>query len=156
MEEASISEQGRFVRLLCEPRPDYPEWRTSFREEGLTYELLAKSNAYNGLALIGKKFSMPNRYYHEIWLCPDENGQQLPSCISLGPSGDAARNLNESGSECIWIFWATSHIEAMQIYYDFLDFGTYRTEFPEDSEPYPDAWIAEQHAYLSAHKNGQG
>jgi hypothetical protein len=99
---------------------------------------------------------LPKRYYHEIWLSPDEDGQLLPSCISLGPTGDAARNLNESGSECVWVFWAMSPIDAMQIYYDFLDFGTYRTEFPEDSELYPDAWITEQHAYLSVLKNGQG
>ncbi|TPG80098.1 hypothetical protein EAH74_23035 [Pseudomonas mandelii] len=25
---------------------------------------------------------------------------------------------------------------------------------PEDSEPYPDAWIVEQHAYLSTLENG--
>lgn len=40
---------------------------------------------------------MPKRYLHEIWLSPDEDGQLLPSCIPLGPSGDAARNMNEPG-----------------------------------------------------------
>lgn len=98
---------------------------------------------------------MHNRYYHEIWLSPDEDGHLLPSCISVGPTGDAARNLNEPGSECVWVFWATSHVEAMRIYYGLLDFGTYRSECPEDSEPYPVAWIAEQKAYLSALGNGK-
>lgn len=95
---------------------------------------------------------MPKRYFHEIWLSPDEDGQLLPSCIPLGPSGDAARNMNEPGSECVWIFWAMSHSEAMQVYYDFLDFGEYRSEFPADLEPYADAWLAEQRAYLSTLK----
>jgi hypothetical protein len=99
---------------------------------------------------------MPNQYHQEIWLSPDESGQQHPSCISLGPTGDAARSLNEPGSKCVWVFWAVSHVEAMQIYYDFLDFGVYRSEFPEDSQPYPDAWIAAQQAYLSALKNKAG
>lgn len=96
---------------------------------------------------------MHNRYYHEIWLSSDEDGQQHPSCISFGPTGNAARNLNEPDSKCVWVFWAMSHVEAMRIYYDFLDFGTYRTELPEDFEPYPDAWIKEQQLYLSSLKN---
>jgi hypothetical protein len=63
--------------------------------------------------------------------------------------------LNEPGSECVWVFWAMSRVEATQIYYDFLDFGTYRSEFQEDSKPYPDSWIAEQQVFLSELKKGQ-
>ncbi|MGE7958563.1 hypothetical protein ACQKQA_18585 [Pseudomonas sp. NPDC089530] len=40
VEEISITETGRIVRLLCEPRAGFLEWRTSFLEAGLTYEVL--------------------------------------------------------------------------------------------------------------------
>ncbi|MBK5352338.1 hypothetical protein JFU37_07430 [Pseudomonas sp. TH41] len=40
VEEVSIAEDGRFVRLLCENPPGFLEWRTCFYEAGLTYELL--------------------------------------------------------------------------------------------------------------------
>jgi hypothetical protein len=103
---------------------------------------------------LNQSLSMPNHYYHEIWLSPDEDGELLPSCIPLGPAGDAARSVSEPGSECVWIFWAMSHIEAMQIYYEFMDFGTYQTEFREDSMPFPNAWISEQLAFLSTLRNG--
>lgn len=44
-------------------------------------------------------------YLHEVWLCPDEFGNALPACIAHGPDGDAARALNEPGSDWIWTFW---------------------------------------------------
>ncbi len=54
-------------------------------------------------------------YIHEIWLCPDEDGELLPTCIHFGPAGNSARELNELGSFCAWLFFANSHFEAMQI-----------------------------------------
>ncbi|MDU8502451.1 hypothetical protein RYB01_25155 [Pseudomonas syringae] len=40
VEEISIGEAGRIVRLLCEPHAGFLEWRTSYFETGLTYEVL--------------------------------------------------------------------------------------------------------------------
>ncbi|WP_285415357.1 hypothetical protein [Pseudomonas sp. efr-133-TYG-5] len=43
VEEVSIGEDGQIVRLLCEYRPGFLEWRMSFYEAELTYELLQDS-----------------------------------------------------------------------------------------------------------------
>lgn len=40
VEEVCIAEDGQIVRLLCEVRPGFLEWRTCFYEAGLAYELL--------------------------------------------------------------------------------------------------------------------
>ena len=40
VEEVYIGEDGQIVRLLCEYRPGFLEWRTVFYEAGLTYEFL--------------------------------------------------------------------------------------------------------------------
>ncbi|PUA47512.1 hypothetical protein C5U62_05945 [Pseudomonas protegens] len=40
VEEVFIGEDGQIVRLLCEHRPGFLEWRTLFYEAGLTYERL--------------------------------------------------------------------------------------------------------------------
>jgi|GEM_PF-7047186 len=40
VEEVSIHEDGQSVRLLCEYRQGFLEWRAWFHEEGLTYEFL--------------------------------------------------------------------------------------------------------------------
>ncbi|MNI05931.1 hypothetical protein D3C73_588980 [compost metagenome] len=40
VEEVSIDEDGHHVRLLCEYREGFLEWRAWFHVEGLTYELL--------------------------------------------------------------------------------------------------------------------
>ena len=42
VEEVSIVETGRVVRLKCEPRAGFPEWGTWFLEAGLTYEVLLR------------------------------------------------------------------------------------------------------------------
>jgi hypothetical protein len=88
-------------------------------------------------------------YLHEVWLCPDSHGNALPACIPYGPDGDAARALNEPGSEWVWTFWASSHAEAMSIYYAFIGYGKYTTQYDEDRLLYPQAWYERQAAYLS-------
>lgn len=40
VEEISMGEAGCIVRLLCEPHAGFLEWRASFFEVGLTYEVL--------------------------------------------------------------------------------------------------------------------
>ncbi len=92
----------------------------------------------------------PPGYLHEIWLRPDEDGYYLPACYAFGPTGDGARELNEPGSYCVLIFWASSHYEAMTFYYSFLNYGTYTTDQEWDYKPYPLKWFEEQRAYLNA------
>ena len=89
-------------------------------------------------------------YLHEIWFCPDGSGNLLPACLPFGPDGDAARALNEPGSRCVYIFWANSHYEAMCIFYAFVDYGNYSTEFSADFEHYPHEWLQAQSEYINA------
>lgn len=80
---------------------------------------------------------------HEVWQCNDG-----PSCIHFGPAGDAARAMHlNDGGRCVWMFWAKSHYEAMQMYYEFVGYGKYNTDHPADYEAYPDSWIYEQEIY---------
>jgi len=96
-------------------------------------------------------------YLHEIWLHHGDNEEELHSCIPFGPAGDGARKLDPPGSSCLFVFWADTHIDAMNIYYDFLGRGSYTSEEPWDSERYPVAWYVEQEAYalaLTKHSSG--
>ena len=43
VEETWDSKAGRTVRLLCEPRAGLLEWRATFREAELVYEVLDRS-----------------------------------------------------------------------------------------------------------------
>lgn len=87
-------------------------------------------------------------YIHEIWLCPNEDGELLPECIPFGPAGDASRDLHEPGSVCVWLFFANSHYEAMQIFYEFCGYGAYTTSEDWDFQKYPESWYREQQDYL--------
>ena len=87
-------------------------------------------------------------YLHEVWLCPDGHGQSLPACIPYGPDGDAARALNESGSEWVWTFWTSSHAETMAVYYEFVGYGEYSVQDDLDRQPYSPAAYERQMAYL--------
>jgi hypothetical protein len=72
---------------------------------------------------------------HEVWKEPG-GGQTV--CFS-GPMGDDARSDLEPGSELAWTFEASSHLEAMTIYYRQLGWGEYTTLYPEeDARPYAD------------------
>jgi len=82
-------------------------------------------------------------YLHEVRVHLDG----LESCQALGPAGDAARRLIGE-STCVWVFWARCHLEAMNVYYDFLGRGAYKSDEPGDREDYPLAWHVEQEAYL--------
>jgi len=87
-------------------------------------------------------------YLHEVWYCPDGRGNYLPACIPHGPDGDAARSLNEPGSEWVWTFWASSHIQAMNIYYEFVGYGKYSARYDDDLLPYSHAVYERQAAWL--------
>lgn len=72
----------------------------------------------------------------------------LESCQYLGPAGDAARRM-DGESTCVWVFWARCHLDAMNVYYDFVGRGTYKSDEPGDRAEYPLAWYVEQEAYLA-------
>lgn len=69
---------------------------------------------------------------HEIW----ENPEGLTTFLVSDASSDASRNLLEPGSKLIKYIYASSHFEAMTLYYQFMDWGTYTTNFEEDKLPY--------------------
>jgi len=81
------------------------------------------------------------RLLHEVWL--DADG--LPSCVLAGPDGDGARDMLGPSARLVHTFEASSHIEAMQTYYDYLGLGRYTTSFPEqDAQTYPEEWLHRQ------------
>jgi len=87
-------------------------------------------------------------YLHDVWYCPDGSGNYLPACIAHGPDGDAARTLNEPGSEWVWTFWASSHAQAMSIYYEFVGYEKYIARCDDDLVPYSQAMHDRQAACL--------
>ena len=94
-----------------------------------------------------------NGYLHEVRFYPDQNSEGfLPSCVSFGPAGDEARKLTEelekNSGECVWIFYANSHQDAMILYYEFVGYGIYLSSEVSDQERYPDSWYQEQKEYL--------
>lgn len=76
---------------------------------------------------------------HELW--KEENGYTF--CLA-GSIGDGARASMDSGTTLIWTVEADSHFEAMTKYYEFMDWGEYKTPFEQDKEPYSEEWIKTQ------------
>ena len=69
---------------------------------------------------------------HELWI---ESTEQT-FCLA-GPNGDAARALLQPGARCVWTVEAASYFEAMTKYYEYMDWGKYKSDFPEiDKQPY--------------------
>ena len=69
---------------------------------------------------------------HEVW--QDKEG--LTTLCLADKHGDDCRKLLEPESKLIYTFFADSHFEAMTIYYKFMDFGIYTTDFEIDKQPY--------------------
>ena len=69
---------------------------------------------------------------HEIW----ENPEGLTTFLVSDESGDDSRKLLEPGSKLIKYIDASSYFEAMTLYYQFMDWGKYTTDFEEDKLPY--------------------
>ena len=69
---------------------------------------------------------------HEVW----EDSEGLTTLCLADEHGDDCRKLLEHDSKLIYTFYANSHYDAMTIYYKFMDWGTYTTEFEVDKEPY--------------------
>jgi hypothetical protein len=69
---------------------------------------------------------------HEVW----QDSEGLTTVCFADEQGNDCRKFLELGSKLIHEFYANSHYEAMTIYYKFMDWGTYTTEFKIDKEPY--------------------
>jgi hypothetical protein len=69
---------------------------------------------------------------HEVW---EEEGGLKTLCFA-DERGNGCRNLLAPDSKLIHSFYAESHFEAMTIYYKFMEWGTYTTEFEIDKQPY--------------------
>lgn len=76
---------------------------------------------------------------HELW--KEKNGYTF--CFA-GSLGNQAREMMEQEAELIWTVEARSHFEAMTKYYEFMDWGEYKTDFEQDKEPYPKEWVKTQ------------
>ena len=72
---------------------------------------------------------------HELW--KDESDGEFLFCLS-GPAGDDARGLLEGNAEKVWECEAECSYEAMTKYYEYQDWGEYKTEFEQDHWPYID------------------
>ena len=69
---------------------------------------------------------------HEVW----QDREGLTTLCFSDERGEDCRKLLEPGSKLIHGFYANSHFEAMTIYYKFMDWGIYTTEFEIDKQPY--------------------
>ena len=73
-----------------------------------------------------------NSIKHEIW----QDSEGLTSLCFSGDLGEESRSLLEPGSKIIHSFYADSHFSAMTKYYEYMDWGVYKTEFDVDKELY--------------------
>jgi hypothetical protein len=77
-----------------------------------------------------------NKVLHEIW----EDPEGLSAVAYAGEKGEAARKLfKEENMKLVHTFYASSHFEAMTVYYAYMGWGEYATEFEYDKLPY-DEW----------------
>jgi len=76
---------------------------------------------------------MPTNMKHELWI---ENEGEQTLCLA-GSHGDSARNLLEPGAKLTWTCEASSHFEAMTKYYEYMEWGEYKSDYPvEDKKTY--------------------
>jgi hypothetical protein len=69
---------------------------------------------------------------HELWV--DDEGRGL--CLA-GPMGDDQRRMMGPDARLVWTVEAKSHFEAMTLYYEYMGWGPYTTDFPEiDKQTY--------------------
>ena len=75
----------------------------------------------------------------ELWKDPD--GYLF--CFA-GPMGEQARSLLPDEATIIWTVEAKSHHEAMTKYYEYMNWGEYSSDFPQDKELFPTEWETTQ------------
>jgi hypothetical protein len=76
---------------------------------------------------------------HELWEENVDGARTLTFCLT-GPHGDQARSMLGPDAKLIWTVEAGTHFEAMTKYYEFMDWGQYKTEHDWDLQPYPEEW----------------
>jgi hypothetical protein len=54
--------------------------------------------------------------------------------------GERARSLLPDDAAMIWTVDAESHHDAMTKYYQYMNWGDYSSDFPQDLEPFPPDW----------------
>ena len=64
---------------------------------------------------------------HELWI---ENEEEQTFCLA-GPNGDDVRSLLAPEAKLVWTCMASSHFEAMTKYYEYMGWGEYKSDFPE-------------------------
>jgi hypothetical protein len=70
---------------------------------------------------------------HELWI----EGEDSQTFCLAGPHGDSARSLLEVGAKLSWSCEAESHFDAMTKYYSYMEWGEYKSDFPDqDKETY--------------------
>ncbi|PCH65356.1 MAG: hypothetical protein COC04_02165 [Gammaproteobacteria bacterium] len=65
---------------------------------------------------------------HELWV---ESEDEQTFCMS-GKQGESARKLLEPNAKLVWTCEASSHFEAMTKYYVYMDWGEYKSDYPEE------------------------
>jgi hypothetical protein len=69
---------------------------------------------------------------HEVWI--DKEG--LTTLCLADRRGDGCRQLMDNDCKIIHTFYAESQFEAMTLYYSFMGWGEYQTNFESDKIPY--------------------
>ena len=64
----------------------------------------------------------------DIW----HNPEGLSQLAASGSLGEEERSIREDDAEIVHSFCAETRMEAMQKYYDYLDYGTYESHDEED------------------------
>jgi hypothetical protein len=83
---------------------------------------------------------------HELW--ENTDGTTLV-CIS-GPDGDGARATLHPRARLAWVFDACSHLEAMHLCHERMEWPPYAINQPDDSLPYPLDAVVRQKAAIAA------
>jgi hypothetical protein len=82
---------------------------------------------------VENQFSVTKQF--ELW---QSKGEAIATTVcEVGSPGDQCRAMLEPDAELIWQFEGHSRLDTMQLYYEYMGFGTYMSDFPDlDCEPY--------------------
>jgi hypothetical protein len=87
---------------------------------------------FNIAGFIMKNKIESSKVTHQVW---QELEGETGLCFE-DTRGDDFRKLLEPGAKLIYTFTAESHFDAMTIYYSFMGWGEYRTDFEIDKVLY--------------------
>ena len=104
------------------------------------------------MPMSGRVLSYDPPVLHELWEDPGSEGRYR-FCLA-GPHGDQARSMLSSSARLTWSVEADSHFQAMTLYYEHMDWGTYTTDQGGTVAPSPSrvgvAPLPPDHAALRA------